>query len=73
MQLKYRDGTEGNDSLFDMSPNWQRLHVARCLDCNPDEPAGWPTRVIDELLTLRREQGKEKFYTEIGRMLSASV
>jgi hypothetical protein len=73
MRLKYIDGTEGDDSLFDLSLDWQRLHVARCMDCNPDEPAGWPTNIIDELLTLRRNKGKEAFYRELGRMLSAGV
>jgi hypothetical protein len=70
MWLKYIDGTEGNDSLFDLSPEWQRLHVARCMDCNPDEPAGWPTQVIDDLLALRRSRGKKAFHIELRRLMS---
>lgn len=71
MELKYRDGSTDDDRLFDESGEHQRAHVARALGLNPNTPEDWPIPVIEMLLSVRRYDGKQSFYREIGRMMSS--
>lgn len=72
MKMKYLDGKEANDDLFDRSLPQQRAYVARAMNLNPSED-GWPVDILDRLLAVRRANGREAFYREIGRMLSPDV
>lgn len=69
MLLKYRDGTEADDMLFDLPKEGQNQYVARCLGFDPDTPKTWPFDTIERLLGLRRTQGEEAFFRDITRML----
>jgi hypothetical protein len=71
MKLRYRDGSEDEDALFDMLPESQRQYVARCINLGPNwvKDPMWE-RMIDTLLSVRRNDGKASFYREVGRMLS---
>lgn len=73
MKLRYLDGTEDDDPIFDRSEDDQRTYMARIIGCNPGFPEGWPLLIIDDLLNLRRTRGKPAFYREIGRLLSMNV
>lgn len=71
MRLRYRDGTEDDDELFNMLPESQRMYVARCIGLGPNwvKDSQWE-RTIDLLLSIRRHDGKSSFYREVGRMMS---
>ncbi len=70
MLMRYVTGDEAEDRLFDLSITKQRAYVAAAMNCNPAHPEGWPVSTIDGLIELRRRHGKEKFYVELGRILS---
>jgi hypothetical protein len=74
MLLRYRDGTEDDDRMFDLPIDQQREHVARAMGLGPNwvKDGGWE-RLIDTLLSVRRNDGKPSFYREIGRMLSPNL
>ena len=67
--MVYRDGGEDEDKLFDLLPQVQRAYVARCLGLGPNwiKDTMWE-RLIDLLVSVRRNEGKQSFYREIGRM-----
>lgn len=71
MKLKYRDGTEDEDNLFDRPDDEQRAFVARCMNLSPD-PDYWPEDVIENLLCVRRLDGKPAFHRRLQQMLSPS-
>ena len=73
MKLTYRDGRSGDDRLFDLTIDEQRAHVARCMDCDPRHPGGWPITLIDRLLNVRRHQGQPDFYRALGQIMSPDV
>lgn len=58
------------DLFVHLTPEDQRRYMAKALDCNPDEPAGWPNRMIDDLIHVRLKQGKRAFYERLGWLLS---
>ena len=70
MLLKYLDGTEEDDRLFDLNPEEQKLYMAQVLGMNPATPDDWPVDTFDRLLAIRRVKGRPEFYREVGRMLS---
>jgi hypothetical protein len=69
MRMIYRDGGEDEDRLFDLLPQAQRQYVAGCLHLGPNwiKESMWE-RLIDLLISVRRNEGKQSFYREIGRM-----
>lgn len=69
MKLRYLDGTEDDDSLFDRSDDEQAAMVARMMGLRPD-PDYWPEDVIQNLLSVRRLEGKAKFHTELRSMMT---
>ena len=74
MKIRYSDGSEDDDRLFDLPLDRQRQYIARCIMLGPgwiNEPM-W-TRIIDTLISVRRNDGKSSFYREIGRMLSPDL
>ena len=67
MRMLYRDGTEDDDELFDLLLECQRYYVARCIQFGPNwikEPMC--KQMIDTLLSIRRNDGKQSFYREIA-------
>ena len=69
MRMTYRNGRSSVDDLFDQPDEVQRAHVARCMNLDPGA-ADWPMDAINNLLAIRRLDGKEAFYRELGRMMS---
>jgi hypothetical protein len=69
MLLKYRDGKEANDDLFDRPLAEQHAFVAKCLGCPPDEDY-WPHDSIERLLAIRMNEGIWPFHEELNRMMS---
>lgn len=72
MRLTCRNRRSHDDQLFDMPVNEQRFYVSRCLDLDPGNPLYWPMAMIDHLIGLRKHEGPEAFYREIGALLSHS-
>ena len=70
MKLKYMEGGECDDALFDKPLAEQHLYIAKMINMNPNDPSDWTIEIFDRLLSIRRLHGKEKFYREIGQMLS---
>jgi hypothetical protein len=70
MELQYRDGSTDNDRLFDESDEHQREYVARAMNLDPRKPESWPIQLIETLLSVRRFDGRQSFYRELGRLLS---
>ncbi len=70
MKMTYRSGRSDEDDLFDQTDDAQIAYVARCLGHDPNRPSDWPIEVIKNLIAIRRLDGKQKFYREIGRMMS---
>lgn len=62
--------SDEDDKLFAISVQEQRVYVARCLRVKEAPMEWWQVVAIDILLSVRRNEGKETFYREIGRMLS---
>lgn len=58
------------DLFVHLTPEDQRRYMAKAIDCDLDDPAKWPTRIIDRLTQLRLTKGKRAFYEELGRLLS---
>ena len=70
MRLTYRNGRSNDDRFFDIPLEEQRFHVSRCLDLNPETPRDWPVGVIDHLIDIRKFEGPEAFYREVGALLT---
>jgi hypothetical protein len=70
MLMTYRDGRTAEDDLFDQPEDVQRAYIAQCMNLNPSTPEDWPMGVINNMLALRRLDGRKRFYKELGRMLS---
>lgn len=72
MMMQYRDGTTGNDYLFDQPEDLHRVYIAGCMNLNPDTPQDWPMSLIERLLFIRRNDGLKAFHAELRRTLSPS-
>lgn len=70
MKVKYPNGTEADDPLFDRPLNEQRAYVARAMGLKPDTPDDWPIQTIDHLLGLRQHYGVQRYFVEMGRMMN---
>lgn len=68
MHLKYRDGTEFDDGLFDLDVATQRQIMAAEMGLNPNTPYTWPVGTLDKLLGIRRLDGVLPFHAELQRM-----
>lgn len=73
MRMKYLSGREADDDLFDRSHDAQVHYVAGCMNCNPSRKDTWPIEAIERLIGIRRLHGRERFYKELGRMLSPTA
>jgi hypothetical protein len=73
MRMLYRDGTSGDDYLFDQPEDLHRVYVAGCMNLNPDTPPDWPISLIERLLFIRRNDGLKAFHAELRRTLSPSL
>lgn len=71
MLLKYRNGRSTDDRFFDIPLDAQRFHVSQCLNLNPSTPLYWPMSLIDHLIAIRRHEGLEEFYREVGTLLDS--
>lgn len=69
MKVRYRDGTEADDPLFDSPLDEQRAYVARAMGLHPGAPSSWPIGTIDHLLGLRQYEGAQRYFIEMERML----
>lgn len=72
MRMKYRDGTTGDDYLFDQPEDLHRVYIAGCMNLNPATPEDWPMPTIERLLFIRQNDGLEAFHEELRRILSPS-
>jgi hypothetical protein len=54
------------------TPSERRQYVAQILGCDPYEPGGWPHAIIDRLIDIRENRGKQAFFEEVGYLLSIS-
>lgn len=68
MKMQYRDGTTGDDYLFDQPGDLHRVYIAGCMNLNPRTPGDWPLDLIDKLLWIRRHEGLKAFHAELRRM-----
>lgn len=72
MLMKYRDGTQGDDYLFDQPEDLHRAYVAGCMGLNPATPGDWPMATIERLLFIRQNDGLKAFHSELRRTVSRS-
>lgn len=72
MLMKYRDGTQGDDYLFDQPEDLHRVYIAGYMNLNPATPENWPMALIERLLFIRRNDGLKAFHAELRRTLSPS-
>jgi len=72
MLMKYRDGTQGDDYLFDQPEDLHRVYIAGCLNLNPATPEDWSMALIEHLLFIRQNDGLKAFHAELRRTLSPS-
>lgn len=70
MIMQYRDGTQGDDYLFDQPEDLHRVYIAGCMNLNLAAPEDWPISTIDRLLNVRRHEGLKAFHQELRRTLS---
>jgi hypothetical protein len=70
MLMKYRDGTEGDDYLFDQPKDLHHAYVAGCMNLDPAHPEDWPMAEIERLLFIRENDGLKAFHRELRRTLS---
>lgn len=70
MLMKYRDGTQGDDYLFDQPEDLHRVYVAGCMGLNWSNPDDWPIETIDQLLYVRKTEGLKAFHLELRRTMS---
>lgn len=70
MLMKYRDGTQEDDYLFDQPEDLHRVYIAGCLSLNPAAPEDWPMDLIERLLFIRQYDGLKAFHRELRRTLS---
>jgi len=59
-----------DDKFAKLSVEDQRRYMAQALGCDPNAPAGWPNRIIDELVNLRINRGSRAYYQQLGCILS---
>lgn len=72
MMMKYRDGTSGDDYLFDHPEDLHRVYIAGCMNLDPADRANWPMATIERLLFIRQNDGLKAFHRELRRTLSPS-
>lgn len=72
MMMHYRDGTSGDDYLFDQPEDLHRVYIAGCMNLSPNTPDDWPVDLIDRLLWIRRNEGLKAFHVELRRTLSTA-
>ncbi len=70
MLMHYRDGTQGDDYLFDQPKDLHRVYVAGCMNLNPATPEDWPMALIERLLFIRKYDGLKAFHSELRRTLA---
>lgn len=70
MKMLYRDGTSGDDYLFDQPEDLQRVYIAGCMGLNWYDPNNWPDALIERLLYVRQQEGLKAFHRELQRTLS---
>jgi len=70
MRMQYRDGTSGDDYLFDQPEDLHRVYIAGCMNLNPNTPEDWPMALIERLLFIRQNDGLKAFHRELQRALS---
>jgi hypothetical protein len=70
MRMTYRDGTSGDDYLFDQPDDLHYVYIAGCMGLDPSNPDNWPRESIGRLLFIRRYDGLKAFHRELQRMLS---
>ena len=65
MLMKYRDGTQGNDYLFDLPDELHRDYVAGCMGLSPWDRTSWPMSEIERLIFIRQYDGLKAFHREL--------
>lgn len=58
------------DRFANLTEDEQRQYMARALGCDPDAPAGWPNKIIDDLIAVRLNDGSKAYYEKLGYLLS---
>lgn len=72
MLMKYRDGTQGDDPLFDQPEDLHRVYIAGCMALNPADRENWPMATIERLLFIRQNDGLKAFHRELRQTVSPS-
>lgn len=70
MIMRYRDGSSGDDYLFDQPEDLHRIYIAGCMNLDPNTPENWPMDLIERLLFIRKNDGLKAFHHELRRTLS---
>jgi len=58
------------DRFGNLSEDQRRRYMAQSLGCNPDEPDGWPNKIIDDLVHIRLTKGSGEYYQQLGYLLN---
>lgn len=61
-----------DDRFANLNQADQRRYMAQAIGCDPDAPAGWPDRIIDNLVHVRLTKGTRAYYIELGTLLGRS-
>lgn len=53
-----------------MPPTKEQCRMASFMNLHPDMPETWPMEMLDRLIHIEKQDGREHLYRELGRMMS---
>lgn len=57
-------------SLAPITAEQARQRIAAFLNCNPNEPASWPIKTINELIAIEQNLGHKALLMQLNAMMT---